>query len=96
MIKDTSSLIKIQDTDVPLSYYTGILGMPGMTAYVGFYEICSPKMLDEVLRNMRHNGTRNLFLLVARSIRMEGFLVFYHYHKYPKFLEMIMPLIHEE
>ncbi|KAJ0726242.1 putative oxidoreductase [Helianthus annuus] len=195
LIKDTSSLIKIQHTDVPLSYYTGILGMSGMTAYVGFYEICCPKkgdtvfvsaasgavgqlvgqfaklfgcyvvgsagsqekvdllknkfgfdeafnykeeqdlnaalkryfpngidiyfenvggkMLDEVLRNMRLNGriavcgmisqynldqsegTRNLFLLVARSIRMEGFLVFYHYHKYPKFLEMIMPLIHE-
>ncbi|KAK3204604.1 hypothetical protein Dsin_018650 [Dipteronia sinensis] len=36
-------LIKIQHTDVPLSYYTGILGMPGMTAYAGFYEVCSPK-----------------------------------------------------
>ncbi|KAI7747819.1 hypothetical protein M8C21_026829 [Ambrosia artemisiifolia] len=195
LIKDTTSLIKIQHTNVPLSYYTGILGMPGMTAYVGFYEICSPKkgdtvfvsaasgavgqlvgqfaklfgcyvvgsagskekvdllknkfgfdeafnykeeqdldaalkryfpngidiyfenvggkMLEEVLRNMRlhgriavcgmisqynldqSEGTRNLFLLVARSIRMEGFLVFHHYHKYPKFLEMVLPLIHE-
>ncbi|GAY68363.1 hypothetical protein CUMW_263550 [Citrus unshiu] len=36
-------LFKIQHTDVPLSYYTGILGMPGMTAYAGFYEVCSPK-----------------------------------------------------
>ncbi|KAJ6371653.1 hypothetical protein OIU77_002047 [Salix suchowensis] len=27
----------------PLSYYIGILGMPGLTAYAGFYEICSPK-----------------------------------------------------
>ncbi|GAY63352.1 hypothetical protein CUMW_224820 [Citrus unshiu] len=36
-------LFKIQHTDVPLSCYTGILGMPGMTAYVGFYEVCSPK-----------------------------------------------------
>ncbi|KDO46217.1 hypothetical protein CISIN_1g024337mg [Citrus sinensis] len=36
-------LFKIQHTDVPLSYYTGILGMPGMTAYVGFYEVCSAK-----------------------------------------------------
>ncbi|KAI3665521.1 hypothetical protein L6452_44148 [Arctium lappa] len=34
---------KIQHTDVPLSYYTGILGMAGMTAYVGFYEFCSAK-----------------------------------------------------
>eukprot|EP00262_Sarcandra_glabra_P010287 TRINITY_DN2537_c0_g1_i1.p1 TRINITY_DN2537_c0_g1~~TRINITY_DN2537_c0_g1_i1.p1 ORF type:complete len:364 (-),score=49.48 TRINITY_DN2537_c0_g1_i1:182-1219(-) len=36
-------LIKIKYTDVPLSYYTGILGMPGLTAYAGFHEICSPK-----------------------------------------------------
>nr|TKR78426.1 hypothetical protein D5086_0000282090 [Populus alba] len=36
-------LIKIEHTDVPLSYYTGILGMPGMTTYAGFYEICTPK-----------------------------------------------------
>ncbi|CAN1328270.1 2-alkenal reductase (NADP(+)-dependent) [Linum perenne] len=32
-------LFKIHHTDVPLSYYTGILGMPGMTAYVGLYEV---------------------------------------------------------
>ncbi|XP_071704332.1 2-alkenal reductase (NADP(+)-dependent)-like [Rutidosis leptorrhynchoides] len=44
----TKSLIKIQDTNVPLSYYTGILGMPGMTAYAGFYEICKPKKGDKV------------------------------------------------
>ncbi|QCD84874.1 Polyketide synthase [Vigna unguiculata] len=33
---------KIEHTDVPLSYYTGILGMPGMTAYAGFFELGSP------------------------------------------------------
>ncbi|KAL9432066.1 hypothetical protein AB3S75_027140 [Citrus x aurantiifolia] len=36
-------LFKVPHADVPLSYYTGILGMPGMTAYAGFYEVCSPK-----------------------------------------------------
>ncbi|GMI64462.1 hypothetical protein like AT5G16990 [Hibiscus trionum] len=36
-------LFKIQHTDVPLTYYTGLLGMAGMTAYAGFYEVCSPK-----------------------------------------------------
>ncbi|KAG7997080.1 hypothetical protein I3843_01G193400 [Carya illinoinensis] len=35
-------LKKIQHTDVPLSYYM-THGMPGMTAYAGFYELCSPK-----------------------------------------------------
>ncbi|XP_076940454.1 2-alkenal reductase (NADP(+)-dependent)-like [Bidens hawaiensis] len=203
LIKDTSSIIKIQHTDVPLFYYRGILilidfcnalGMPGMTAHVGFHKICSPKkgetmfvssasgavgqlagqfaklfgcyvvgsvgsqekvdllknkfgfdeafnykkeqdlnialnkyfpngdiyfenvggkMLDEVLRNMRLNGCivvcgmisqynlaqpesiHKLFLLVMKRIRMEGFIVFDHYHEYPKFIEMILPLIHE-
>ncbi|GKV02170.1 hypothetical protein SLEP1_g14635 [Rubroshorea leprosula] len=41
-------LFKIRHTDVPLSYYTGILGMPGLTAYAGFYEICSPKKGEKV------------------------------------------------
>ncbi|PRQ44872.1 putative 2-alkenal reductase (NAD(P)(+)) [Rosa chinensis] len=48
MTPTTESLIKIHHTDVPLSYYTGLLGMPGVTAYAGFYEICSPKKGETV------------------------------------------------
>ncbi|CAK7324973.1 unnamed protein product [Dovyalis caffra] len=43
LLTNLKSLVKIQHTDVPLSYYNGILGMPGHTAYVGFHEICKPK-----------------------------------------------------
>ncbi|KAF3451085.1 hypothetical protein FNV43_RR07174 [Rhamnella rubrinervis] len=44
LITQPTTLFKIHHNDhVPLSYYTGILGMPGMTAYAGFYEVCSPK-----------------------------------------------------
>ncbi|KAJ0972978.1 hypothetical protein J5N97_020937 [Dioscorea zingiberensis] len=43
LITNPESLSKIKYTDVPLSYYTGLLGMAGLTAYVGFYEICAPK-----------------------------------------------------
>ncbi|KAK8571459.1 hypothetical protein V6N12_027548 [Hibiscus sabdariffa] len=43
VLKSTDGLFKIHHTDVPLSYYTGILGMPGLTAYAGFYEVCKPK-----------------------------------------------------
>uniref|UniRef100_A0A7N0U6H2 Uncharacterized protein n=1 Tax=Kalanchoe fedtschenkoi TaxID=63787 RepID=A0A7N0U6H2_KALFE len=43
LLQDPQALFKIDHTDVPLSYYTGILGMPGMTAYVGFFEKCMPK-----------------------------------------------------
>ncbi|XP_057781337.1 2-alkenal reductase (NADP(+)-dependent)-like [Salvia miltiorrhiza] len=193
LIKDLVDVFKIQDTDVPLSYYTGLLGMPGITAYVGFFELCSPKkgetifisaasgavgqlvgqfakltgcyvvgsagsnekvdllknkfgfdeafnykeeqdysaalkryfpdgidfyfenvggkLLEAVLSNMRLHGriaacgmisqysleqpegVHNLFNLVAKRIRMEGFLVFDYYHLYPKLLEMVLPLI---
>ncbi|KAI9092772.1 hypothetical protein K1719_027569 [Acacia pycnantha] len=48
VISSPESLFKIQHTDFPVSYYTGILGMPGMTAYVGFYEICAPKKGETV------------------------------------------------
>ncbi|GMY13809.1 2-alkenal reductase (NADP(+)-dependent) [Fagus crenata] len=34
---------KIQADDIPLSYHVGLLGMPGFTAYVGFFEVCTPK-----------------------------------------------------
>eukprot|EP00252_Welwitschia_mirabilis_P000577 TRINITY_DN10552_c0_g1_i1.p1 TRINITY_DN10552_c0_g1~~TRINITY_DN10552_c0_g1_i1.p1 ORF type:complete len:353 (-),score=67.15 TRINITY_DN10552_c0_g1_i1:97-1155(-) len=42
------NLTKIKHTDVPLSYYLGVLGMPGFTAYAGFFEVCSPKMGEKV------------------------------------------------
>ncbi|KAG6536034.1 2-alkenal reductase (NADP(+)-dependent)-like [Zingiber officinale] len=43
LITPTEFNFKINHTDVPLSYYTGLLGMAGLTAYVGFHEISSPK-----------------------------------------------------
>ncbi|XP_042030639.1 2-alkenal reductase (NADP(+)-dependent)-like [Salvia splendens] len=197
LIKDPILLFKAPDKDLPLSYYTGILGMPGMTAYAGFFEVCSPKkgetvyvssasgaigqlvgqfaktagcyvvgsagskekvdllknkfgfdeafnykeeqdynvalkryfpdgidiyfdnvggkMLEAVLSNMRlhgrvalcgmisqysleqHEGIHNLFNhLITKRIRMEGFFVSNYYDLYPKFLEMVVPLIKEE
>ncbi|XP_004287174.1 PREDICTED: 2-alkenal reductase (NADP(+)-dependent)-like [Fragaria vesca subsp. vesca] len=44
-----TSLVKIHHTDVPLSYYTGLLGMAGKTAYAGFSQVCPPKKGDKVL-----------------------------------------------
>ncbi|KAH9619715.1 hypothetical protein KSS87_015827 [Heliosperma pusillum] len=46
--QQSQALFKIEHTDIPLSYYTGILGMTGMTAYAGFYELGSPKKGDNV------------------------------------------------
>ncbi|GAB4858915.1 hypothetical protein Ancab_010388 [Ancistrocladus abbreviatus] len=194
-ISSEEKLFKIEHTDVPLSYYTGLLGMAGMTAYAGFYKVSSPKkgdrvfisaasgavgqlvgqfakqmgcyvvgsagskakvdllknkfgfdkafnykeeqdldvalkryfpegidiyfenvggkMLDAVLLNMRVHGripvcgmisqynleqlegVHNLFCLIIKRVHMEGFLAFDYYDQYPKYLEMVLPLIRE-
>ncbi|KAL8216967.1 hypothetical protein R6Q57_023804 [Mikania cordata] len=47
LLLKTGQLRKIQqDDDIPLSYHVGLLGMPGFTAYAGFYEVCAPKKDD--------------------------------------------------
>ncbi|KAH6786594.1 alkenal reductase [Perilla frutescens var. hirtella] len=52
LIKSTEGFFKIHhntDHHVPLSYYTEFLvSMPGITAYVGFYEISTPKKGETV------------------------------------------------
>ncbi|OAY73936.1 2-alkenal reductase (NADP(+)-dependent) [Ananas comosus] len=50
LVVKADQLRKIQVDDVPLSYHQTQLGagMPGFTAYAGFYEVCSPKKGDFV------------------------------------------------
>ncbi|KAG6490642.1 hypothetical protein ZIOFF_051952 [Zingiber officinale] len=48
LITKPQGLFKIHHPEIPLSYYIGILGMVGLTAYVGFYDICSPKKGERV------------------------------------------------
>ncbi|CAL0324370.1 unnamed protein product [Lupinus luteus] len=48
LVSAAQIVTKIENSDVPLSYYTGILGMPGMTAYAGFFELGSPKKGETV------------------------------------------------
>ncbi|KAI3864795.1 hypothetical protein MKX03_035007 [Papaver bracteatum] len=43
----------------------------------------------------RPDGVHNLFLLVAKRVRMEGFLISDYQHLYPKFLEMMKQLFME-
>lgn len=42
-ISKPAELEKIPESAVPLSYYLGVLGMPGLTAYFGVTDICQPK-----------------------------------------------------
>ncbi|XP_047335039.1 2-alkenal reductase (NADP(+)-dependent)-like [Impatiens glandulifera] len=68
LITAPETLIKIQHThDVPLSYYTGILGLPGLTAYVGFYDICSPKKGDTVFVSAASGAVGQLVGQFAKS-----------------------------
>src|SRR5216684_931338 len=45
----TKEVKKIDGSRAPLTYYLGILGMPGMTAYLGLKEIGSPKPGETVV-----------------------------------------------
>ncbi|HKW81061.1 MAG TPA: NADP-dependent oxidoreductase [Casimicrobiaceae bacterium] len=44
-----ADLVAIDTRSVPASYYLGILGMPGMTAWFGLFEIGQPKPGETVL-----------------------------------------------
>ncbi len=45
----TKDPVKVEETANPLSYYLGILGMPGVTAYFGLKEIGQPKPGETVV-----------------------------------------------
>jgi len=47
-ISDGTQLRKVVAGAVPLSYYLGILGMPGMTAYIGLFTIAKAQPEDTV------------------------------------------------
>ncbi|KAL4192393.1 hypothetical protein AMTRI_Chr06g171730 [Amborella trichopoda] len=68
LITETETLRKITYTDVPLSYYTGILGMPGLTAYAGFFEVCSPKKGECVFISAASGAVGQLVGQFAKSI----------------------------
>ena len=48
-VSNGTGLMKIKDTDLPLSAYLGVLGMPGATAWVGLIDICKPKAGETVV-----------------------------------------------
>ncbi|CAI8586997.1 unnamed protein product [Vicia faba] len=70
IITKTDSFIKIEHTDVPLSYYTGLLGMPGMTAYAGFYEVGFPKKGDYVFISSAFGAVGQLVGQLAKLLEI--------------------------
>ncbi|KAJ8753034.1 hypothetical protein K2173_011802 [Erythroxylum novogranatense] len=69
LISQPQQLRRIQqhEHDVPLSYYLGLLGMPGFTAYAGFYEVCSPKKGDYVFVSAAAGAVGQLVGQFAKS-----------------------------
>jgi NADPH-dependent curcumin reductase CurA len=48
-VSDGKGLSKVDASRVPLSAYLGVLGMPGVTAWVGLLDICQPKSGETVV-----------------------------------------------
>lgn len=48
-VSDGSGLTRIKDQGIPLSAYLGVMGMPGVTAYVGLLDIGNPKSGETVV-----------------------------------------------
>ena len=46
--RDDGQLRKIDPAQAPISYHLGVLGMPGLTAYVGIYDLGEPKPGEQV------------------------------------------------
>lgn len=44
-----AEVTKVDGSKVPLSYFLGVLGMPGLTAYFGLYEIGHPRAGDTLV-----------------------------------------------
>jgi len=48
-VSDGTALRKVDDSRVPLSAYLGVLGMPGVTAWLGLTDYCQPKAGETVV-----------------------------------------------
>jgi NADPH-dependent curcumin reductase len=48
-VSDGKGLNKVDASRVPLSAYLGVLGMPGVTAWIGLLDICQPKAGETVV-----------------------------------------------
>jgi NADPH-dependent curcumin reductase CurA len=68
------SLKKVDTTHVPLSYYLGAVGMPGVTAWYGLVKIIAPKAGETVVITAASGAVGSAFgaLAKARGCRVVG------------------------
>jgi NADPH-dependent curcumin reductase CurA len=65
-ISDGQGLHKLSNTEVPLSWYLGILGMPGMTAWVGLTQIAGLKEGESVFVSAASGAVGSVVGQIAR------------------------------
>jgi NADPH-dependent curcumin reductase CurA len=65
-ISDGQGLHKLANTNVPLSWYLGILGMPGMTAWVGLMEIAGLEEGESVFVSAASGAVGSVVGQIAR------------------------------
>ena len=63
----TREAMKVDDKRAPLSYYIGMLGMPGMTAYFGLKEIGQPKPGETVVVSAASGAVGSVVGQLARA-----------------------------
>lgn len=54
------NLTKLDPMNLPLSYHIGVLGLSGLTAYAGFFDICKPKRGEKVFISAASGSIGNL------------------------------------
>lgn len=69
IVKEGSILNKLNLLGFPLSYHVGILGVSGLTAYAGFFDICKPKKGERVFVSAASGSVGNL---VGQYAKLSG------------------------
>jgi NADPH-dependent curcumin reductase CurA len=64
-----NTIVKVDTSIAPASYYLGILGMPGLTAYFGFMQIGKPKNGETVVVS---GAAGAVGLVVGQIAKMQG------------------------
>lgn len=61
------ALRKVDTTHVPLSYYLGAVGMPGVTAWYGLVKIINPKAGETLVINAATGAVGSAFVALAKA-----------------------------
>ncbi len=65
-VSDAKGLNKIDASRVPMQAYLGVLGMPGVTAWVGLLDLCQPKAGETVVVSAASGAVGSVVGQIAR------------------------------